>query len=166
VRQGRGHVCIRNAVPHEIHEIQRVARKTWDDTYRGSIPEGVRREFVSRAYSADSLGRRMESNVFLVAAKGGEIFGFADFRRISETSVEVAAIYVLPEMQGHGIGARLLEAGIGRVPQTTKVVLRVERDNTRAQRFYEAHGFRSAAEHAEDLYGHEVREVEMVLYPH
>ena len=158
-----GHVEVRDAGVDDVPAIQRVARTTWDHTYQWSIPEGVRAEFVSQAYSSDSLRRRMESNVFLVAAEGEEVFGFADFRALSETEAELAALYVLPEMQGRGIGARLLEAGIGRFPPRTRFVLRVERANTRAQRFYEAHGFRHTGEHAEDFYGHVVYEVEMVL---
>jgi ribosomal protein S18 acetylase RimI-like enzyme len=156
-------VEIRDAGVDDVREIQRVARRTWDHTYRESIPESVRAQFVSQAYSADSLRRRMESNVFLVATEGEEILGFADFRRLSGTEAELAAIYVLPEMQGQGIGARLLEAGIGRFPPRTRFVLRVEQDNMQAQRFYEAHGFRRTGEHAEEFYGHVVHEVEMIL---
>ena len=158
-----GHIEVRDAGVDDVPAIQRVARTTWDHTYQWSIPEGVRAEFVSQAYSNYALRRRMESNVFLVAAEGEEVFGFADFRALSETEAELAAIYVLPEMQGRGIGARLLEAGIGRFPLRTGFVLRVEQDNTQAQRFYEAHGFRRTGEHAEEFYGHVVYEVEMIL---
>ncbi len=106
---------------------------------------------------------RIGSNVFLVAATGEVILGFADFRRLSETTVELAAIYLLPEIQGRGIGARLLQAGIARFPPPTSFMLRVERDNAQAQRFYEAHGFRRTGEHAEEFYRHVVHEVEMIL---
>ncbi|HEX6709184.1 MAG TPA: GNAT family N-acetyltransferase [Rubrobacter sp.] len=141
-----------------------MARTTWDHTYRESIPESVRAEFVGQAYSADSLRRRMESNVFLVATEGGEILGFADFGSLSETEAELAAIYVLPGMQGGGIGARLLEAGIGAFPPGTSFVLRVEQDNVQARRFYEANGFRRTGEHTDAFYGHVVNEIEMTLH--
>lgn len=159
-----GHVEVREAGADDVRGIQRVARTTWDDTYDESIPASVRAEFVSQAYSSDLLRRRMESNVFLVAAEGGEILGFADFRSLSEREAELAAIYVLPEMQGRGIGTRLLEAGIGAFPPRTSFVLRVERDNAQAQRFYEAHGFRRAGQYEDAFYGHVVHEMEMILY--
>jgi N-acetylglutamate synthase-like GNAT family acetyltransferase len=95
---------IRDASVDDRRKIQRVARITWDHTYSETLPESVGKEFVSQAYSADSLRHRMEANVFLVAATGEEILGFADFHRLSETAVELAAIYVLPEMQGRGSG--------------------------------------------------------------
>ena len=156
-------VDVRDAGCDDIRAVQNVARTTWDHTYRESIPASVRAEFVSQAYSEYALRRRMEANVFLVAAEGGEILGFADFRSLSETEAELAAIYVLPEMQGRGIGKRLLEAGIDAFPPSTMFLLRVEWDNTQAQRFYEAHGFRRTGEHVEEFYGQVVHEVEMIL---
>jgi ribosomal protein S18 acetylase RimI-like enzyme len=124
----------------------------------------VREEFVSQAYSTDSLRHRMEANVFLVASHDGSVVGFADFRSLSSTEAELAAIYVLPEMQGRGIGAHLLQAGISEFPLSASVMLRVERSNTRARRFYEAHGFRRAGDHAEVFCEHVVHEVEMILH--
>jgi len=164
VSRDTGPVEVRDAGIDDVREIQNVARTTWDHTYRESIPASVRAEFVSQAYSEHALLRRMESNVFLVATEGKEILGFADFRSLSETEAELAAIYVLPEMQGRGIGACLLEAGIGTFPPRTSFVLRVERDNAQAQRFYEAHGFRRAGQHTDAFYGYVVHEVEMILH--
>lgn len=159
-----GKVEVRDAGVDDAREIKSVARTTWDHTYRDTIPEDVRAAFVDQAYSADSLRRRIESKVFLVAAEGEEVLGFADFRPLSDTEAGLAAIYVLPAMQGRGIGARLLEAGIGAFPSRTRFVLRVEQDNALAQRFYEAHGFRRTGVHTDAFYGHEVHEVEMTLH--
>ena len=156
-------LAIRDAGVDDVREIQRVVRITWDHTYRETIPESVRKEFVSQAYSAEALRLRMESDTFLVAFHDDGVVGFADFRSRPTTEVELAAIYVLPEMQGRGIGSRLLEAGISRFPLSTSFVLRVERDNTRARRFYEAHGFKHAGDHAERFCGHVFHEAEMTL---
>ena len=107
-------LAIRDAGVDDVREIQRVARITWDHTYRETIPESVRKEFVSQVYSADALRRRMESNTFLVALHNDGVVGFADFRSRSTTEVELAAIYVLPEMQGRGSGpasSKLASAG-------------------------------------------------------
>lgn len=158
-----GRVEIQDAGVDDVREVQNVVRTTWDHTYKESIPEGVRKEFVSQAYSKDPLRHRMEANVFLVALCNGSVVGFADFRSRSTTEAELAAIYVLPEMQGRGIGSRLLRAGIGRFPLSKSLVLQVEQDNTQAQRFYEAHGFRYAGDHAVELCGHVIHLVEMIL---
>jgi ribosomal protein S18 acetylase RimI-like enzyme len=164
VSRDAGRVETRDAGVDDVRGIQNVVRTTWDHTYRESIPDGVRKEFISQAYSEDSIRHRMEANVFLVASHNGSVVGFADFRSRSSTEVELAAIYVLPELQGRGIGTRLLQAGIGRFPLSKSLVLQVEQDNTRAQRFYEAHGFRHEGDHAVEFSGHVVHTTEMILH--
>jgi GNAT superfamily N-acetyltransferase len=125
----------------------------------------VGKEYVSQAYSADSLRHRMEANVFLVSATGEEILGFADFHRLSETAVELAAIYVLPEMQGRGDRGSPPQRRNRQLPTPYGLMLRVEQDNTRARCFYEAHGFRHTGEYAEEFYGHIIHKLEMILPP-
>ncbi len=149
----------------DLRAVQEVARITWAETYRGIIPEDERTSFVERAYSEESLKRRMEMGVFLVAVLGSEVVGFADFDPDpgKPGEVELAAIYVLPETQGHGVGNRLLEAGIGRCASAGSLTLRVARDNLGGRRFYEARGFRVVGEHVWRTPGGEVSELEMVL---
>ena len=161
-RTKRRVVEVRDADMDDIPQIQRVAWTTWHHTYRDTMPERIRVEFLNLAYSPASLRRRIGSNVFPVAVQGGSIVGFADFRPLPDGRMDLAAIYVLPEEQGRGIGVRLLRAGVARFPGTTGFVLRVERDNARARRFYEAHGFRESGEVTEEVFGHEV---EMRLGP-
>ena len=164
-RAGTAEIEIRAARGEDASEVQGVARAAWHHTYRDTIPERVRTAFLDLAYSPGPLRQRIGSNVFLVALYGGSIVGFADFRPLPDGRVDLAAIYVLPEMQGRGIGGRLLAAGIARFSGETRFVVRVERDNAPARRFYEARGFRPSGEFTEELFGHEFHEVEMVLDP-
>ncbi len=100
-----------------------------------------------------------------MAVRDDEVFGFADFLPVPDGTAELAAIYVLPEAQGQGLGSRLLDAGLNRFPANTRVVLSVERDNQKARRFYEARGFRPVREVVDVYLGHEFHDVEMVLEP-
>ena len=154
---------IRDARREDLPGIQHVVRTTWDYAYRETIPEEVRKGFVERAYSRASLERRIGDDVFLVAIVDEEILGFADFRLASPDEVELAAIYVLPEAQGSGLGTRLLETGIRGFPSATKITLHVERENASARHFYERRGFVVDRHHTEILLGHELRLVEMTL---
>ena len=149
----------------DLRAVQEVARITWAETYRGIIPEHERTSFVERAYSEEPLKQRMEAGVFLVAELGDEVVGFADFDQDpgKPGEVELAAIYVLPEMQGRGVGTRLLEAGIRRFDSAGLLILRVARDNLGGRRFYEARGFFSVGERVWRTSGGEVSELEMVL---
>lgn len=154
---------IRDARAEDVEETRRVVRVTWTHTYRDTIPEGVRTEFLSRAYSEESLRRRISSGHFLLAVLDGTVVGFSDWQPVSETKVVLAALYFLPGSQGHGIGSRLLLAGLERFPSARKFVLRVERNTPDARRFHEAHGFRARGERVEHLAGHRTSELEMVL---
>ena len=149
----------------DLDAVEEVARITWGETYRCIIPEDEQARFAGRAYSEESLKYRMETGVFLVAVLGGEVVGFADFDPDpgKPGEVELAAIYVLPKMQGRGVGTRLLEAGIGRFDSAGSLTLRVARDNFGGRRFYEARGFRSVGEHVWRTAVGEVYELEMVL---
>jgi GNAT superfamily N-acetyltransferase len=149
----------------DLGAVREVARITWAETYRGIVPEDERVRFVERAYSEESLKHRMGTGVFLVAVQGGEVVGFADFDPDTGQSgeVELAVIYVLPGMQGRGVGTRLLEAGIGRFGSAGSLTLRVARDNLGGRRFYEARGLSSVGEHVWRTAAGEVYELEMVL---
>jgi hypothetical protein len=46
-------VEIRDAGVDDVREIQNATGTTWEHTYRESMPEGVRKAFVSQAYSTD-----------------------------------------------------------------------------------------------------------------
>ena len=133
----------------DLRAVQEVARITWAETYRGIIPEDEQASFMDHAYSQESLKHRMETGVFLVAVQDGEVVGFADFDPDSgkPEEVEMAALYVLPEMQGRGVGTRLLEAGIGRFGSASLLTLRVARDNLGGRRFYEVRGLGSVGDH-------------------
>ena len=80
---------------------------------------------------AEALERwRAFSGEILVAEEGDVVIGFAAF-----DVCELCALYVLPERQGKGVGARLLDA-TGSVTR-----LWVLKENKAARRFYESRGW-------------------------
>ena len=60
----------------------------------------------------------------------------------TEEGAEIVALHTLPESRGTGLGAALLEEALNRIGTQT-VFLWAFRENTRARRFYEKHGFRA-----------------------
>ena len=158
-------MTVRRMTPDDIEVVREVARETWNDAYQDIIPELERAVSVERAYARKVLEWRMEGGTFLVAEWRDEVVGFADFSSRPDEPWEVylAALYVLPSMQGRGVGSRLLDEGIRLFPAARFVVLRVLRDNVAARRFYEARGFSPVEEHPWWLWsGGVVYELEMV----
>jgi ribosomal protein S18 acetylase RimI-like enzyme len=144
---------IRRMLPHDTAGVQRVARETWAATYREIIPDEVQARFLERAYSDESLRRRREQGLMLVAEEHGAIVGFANAVQTGDHEADLAAIYVLPEAQGGGIGSRLLDAALQALPDVSTLFVRVERDNLIGRRFYEAKGFVVVEEIVEQIAG-------------
>ena len=59
----------------------------------------------------------------------------------TEEGAEIVAIHTLPEGRGTGLGAAMLQKALDQIGAQT-VFLWAFRENTRARRFYEKHGFR------------------------
>jgi ribosomal protein S18 acetylase RimI-like enzyme len=55
--------------------------------------------------------------------------------------VTLKQLYVLPGLQGRGIGGMLLDEVIESFPEASTIRLEVEEKNTKAVAFYEANGF-------------------------
>lgn len=154
---------VRDATTRDIIAVQRVARISWADAYRDIVPNDVQERFLEHAYSEESLKSRVSSGVFVVAEADGEVVGFADFCEVSADEVELAAIYVLPGFQRRGIGSRLFDEGLRRLPSASKRRVAVERENERARRFYESRGFAKTGERTERAFGHDFHETLMLL---
>jgi ribosomal protein S18 acetylase RimI-like enzyme len=103
----------------------------------------------------------------LVAARAGEVIGFADVGPsrdpdTSDATGEVYAIYVLPTEWGRGAGPALMDASLEamRAAEFREAVLWVLDDNPRARRFYERSGWSlDGATKLDRHFGVEVTEV-------
>lgn len=107
------------------------------------FPEGI-------AYPEEEMRSYLEmpSAITLVAAEGKRIVGFviADrfhSRRWSRAMGRIITIDVLPELQGTGIGDKMLSAAEEKLRESAcdYVSLEVAVDNSRALRFYKKHGY-------------------------
>ncbi len=61
--------------------------------------------------------------------------------------LEVVELHVLPRLQGHGIGRRLLRALLDGVPQRTAALSALEEPGSRARKLYTSEGFVPLLEH-------------------
>jgi len=77
----------------------------------------------------------------LVALNGETIVGTAAASRLNDGSAKLHQIYVLPDVQGAGVGAALLRAVIDELADVNRLELEVEPQNTAARAFYARWGF-------------------------
>ncbi len=153
-------VHIRPAVLSDIGAIREIARIAWHHTYENLIPEPIRHQFLSVAYSDEMLKRRMGESIFLVAEAKGKVSGFIQVTEKEGTAV-IDAIYVFPELQGQGIGTKLLAQTSEKLKNLNEWTVEVESGNETGIRFYKARGFQAVEEYKEPFFGYDLKTVRM-----
>lgn len=148
---------------NDIISVQEIAKKSWHQTYKGIIPIEIQDRFLQVAYSSDRLLSRLEKSLFLVAILEESLVGFANFSNVVEGEAELYSIYLLPEIQGKGIGTALLQEGIKMLPDLTSLLVCVEKENTKGMNFYQAKGFKKLEEFDELFDGHLLKTVKLGL---
>lgn len=146
---------IRRMLIEDTKQVQDVAKKSWNATYEGIIPNNIQENFLKGAYNDEMMQKRLSHSLLLVAEVENKIAGFANFSPVNEQGQsELSAIYLYPEYQGHGIGTALLDNGIAMLENLKEVYLDVEKDNTIGTNFYKAKGFKIVDEYDDNFDGH------------
>jgi len=154
---------IRQMKKKDIPEVQRVAKSSWNATYKGIIPLETQEKFLSNAYSTKNMKWRLKNSNFYVALVDEQIVGFANYSPVSiNGEVELGAIYLYPEYQGNGIGTAFLQIGIEELG-ATEIQLNVEKNNRIGITFYRAKGFEIISEYDDNFDGHILKTVRMAL---
>jgi GNAT superfamily N-acetyltransferase len=164
-------VTVRAAEPGDAESIAVVHVRTWQDAYRGLMPQDYldnqsverRREVWERILAEADWPR---TGAF-VAENSDGVVGFAHVGPARDEDAggdvgEVNSIYVLARAWGTGAGRALMTAAVStlRDARFREATLWVLDTNTRARRFYEAAGWVvDGTERAEELRGFPVREV-------
>jgi GNAT superfamily N-acetyltransferase len=134
------------AMEEHLPAISDLAGVIWRACYPGIITHEQIDYMLARMYSLDVLRDEIRSqgiryDQLLVDGKPA---GFASYGPTSEPGVvKLHKLYLLPEMQGRGLGSRLLQhverevrAGAGR-----RLILSVNKRNTKAITAYQRNGF-------------------------
>ena len=146
---------IRTITAEDMTTVQQIAKDSWNDTYKGIIPDDIQALFLEKAYSLTMLKKRMEKTIFLIAEHEGHPIGFANFTYVDDDGdAELTAIYILPAYQKLGYGKKLLEAGLSEMPTGKQLFVYVESKNEAARLFYECYGFECLEEFEEYFEGH------------
>lgn len=143
---------IRAARVSDAEGIAKVHVYTWQSAYLGLIPDSFLQGLSVEQRTTNwinNIENPLPKSKTLVAEIDGEIVGFIGVGADREESLphqgEVFAIYVLPGIQGRGIGAALMREGLTalKTEGLTCALLWVLDGNLRTRAWYESHGWRS-----------------------
>lgn len=141
------------AKPEDAAEVFDVQRRTWLDTYPNEEAgityedirlrlEGENGELIPQKVERWKQGIEStgEKRATFVVRDEGMVVGFAA-PGIMNGQRRIGAIYVLPKVQGRGIGGKLLEKSIEWHGRSEDIFLHVAKYNHNAIDFYKRHGF-------------------------
>ncbi|MFF7258972.1 GNAT family N-acetyltransferase [Streptomyces sp. NPDC008159] len=123
----------------------------WRTAYAGLVPQSYLDGLDVAEDAEKRRGMLLKAGnpvVNLVAERAGEVLGWAAYGPYRDGDIrtgdaELYAIYVRPGHLGHGVGGALLRTSLDRCRAAgyPRVFLWVFKENARAGRFYEHHGF-------------------------
>jgi diamine N-acetyltransferase len=148
-------MVIRDATTADLPAIRQLVEEIWPVTYGEILSPEQLRYMIDLIYDLDTLKRQMEeeAHVFIMLDQDGSPAGFADYSLIQDPGIyKLHKIYLLPSLQGKGLGKKLIGEVMGRLRslKANSLRLNVNRHN-KALHFYERLGFRKLSEEDIDI---------------
>lgn len=137
--------------------IRDLAERIWHESYIGMIPPEQIRYMLEWMYAPHKLEAEIERGVhYEIVRFAGRPIGYLAWEWEPSTPASAAflnKLYLLPELQGQGLGQQALEHVFHSVREVgaTALELRVNRRNSRALKAYERAGFRCLETQVTDI---------------
>lgn len=133
---------IRPVESRDIEAVREALVASWHATYDESLGPDKVRALTSAWHAPQILATQVDlpDAAFMLAETDGRVVG-SSLARIDEAGeIGLRRLYLLPDVQGNGLGTRLLEETLARLGPRA-VWLEVEAQNRAALGFYAARGF-------------------------
>jgi diamine N-acetyltransferase len=140
-----------------LPEIRRIAFKTWPKTFAHILSPEQIDYMMDWMYDLDALRSQIsdKNHAFLLAEELGKYLGFASYEvnHGGTKKTKIHKIYILPEIQGKGVGKNLIMAvsEIALNHGDTHLFLNVNKHNQTAIDFYNHLGFYEAYKEVIDI---------------
>lgn len=130
---------------NQLSIVRDLAYKIWPNAYGEILTKEQLEHMLNLIYSIDSLEKQIDKcHTFLLVEEENQFVGFASYELNYENSnkTKIQKLYVLPQIQGKGIGKKLIDfiKEIAVKNKNLSLVLNVNRFN-KAKDFYIKYGF-------------------------
>jgi len=134
------------ATAADLGTVARLAGVTWRRHYPGIISREQIDYMLARGYAESALRQFLDvpGAGLAIARAGREPVGFAAwYRAEAAATTKLDKLYVLPEVQGLGVGRRLIAhvEDAARADRADTLILNVNKRNTSSIAFYQRCGF-------------------------
>jgi len=136
-------IAVRPAAEADLPAVRQVLMETWHATYDAVFGADMVTEITGRWHSLDALRGQLNKagTAFLVAERDGALVATLYASPGCDGVLMLERLYVLPAMQGHGVGRALWRAMLDRFAGARSVRLEVHPANGPAIAFYRRLGF-------------------------
>lgn len=140
-------IKIRNAVPIDSLQLERVLRQTWLSTY---IHKNITAKVILASFGSEEkkvkqlskfLSEQPADSRYFVAEVDGKIIGACFGHETEPGAYKLKGLYILPEYQKMGVGRKLLNEFESSIHAPKGIFLEVASFNEKAISFYSKHGF-------------------------
>lgn len=165
-------VNIRKCAFADLDDLLEIAVLTFDDTFRRWNTPANFEAYMCQAFTREKFSTELAHphSAFYFIYAGGHLAGYMKLNVLDAQndlqgpdSLEIERIYVKKELQGSGLGKRLLDFALEVARQSGKrfAWLGVWEKNEKAIGFYQARGFRRSGTH--DFMLGEDRQTDMIM---
>lgn len=147
-------LVIRTADQDDISTIGYLAHEVWPKTYHDILATRQMDYMLHLFYSPDALEHQIttQNHRFIIAEIDLEAVGFASYSQVQGATWKLHKLYVLPGLQGKGVGRALVDMVEEevRTHNGAHLILNVNKQN-KAIRFYTSLGFTVEKEEVIDI---------------
>lgn len=135
-------IAIRRIDADELPIVQRIANDTWPTAFDGVIERHRIEMMLEDIYALETLRNDMDAlgHVYWIARHGNHDAGFVSSYKEDDVTW-IKKLYILPQMQGKGIGRSLIATAMAHFAPQRALSLYVNNGNAKAIAFYRKFGF-------------------------
>ncbi|GAA4042123.1 GNAT family N-acetyltransferase [Flavobacterium chungnamense] len=143
------------ATKEQLAIVKSLAYKIWPNAYETILSKAQLEYMLEMIYSIDSLKKQFDNgHIFLLIEDNQNFIGFASYELNCNNSnkTKLQKLYVLPEIQGKGIGKQVIDYIKEKVVLSNNLALflNVNKFN-KAKDFYQKYGFQIIKEEVIDI---------------
>lgn len=143
------------ATKEQLAIVKNLAYKIWPNAYETILSKAQLDYMLEMIYAIDSLEKQFNNgHIFLLIEDDQNFIGFASYELNCNNSnkTKLQKLYVLPEIQGKGIGKQVIDYIKDKVVLSNNVALflNVNKFN-KAKDFYQKYGFQIIKEEVIDI---------------
>lgn len=155
---------IRPATPDDVLALLEMQLEGWTKDYVGLAPQGYLEAAQAKWARPELIEKQVRLDDFYLVAEEAEVMGCICAGLLNPAEAEVYWVHTLERHRGRGVGRRLMQDLLGRLPALVRFVyVTTYQGYTPTIAFYQRLGFEKLREQVVEYFGHPVNDLVLRL---